>query len=67
METLEEAVLAVAEHDVADSEEAAEHHVHSEDARKQPVKVACGGACDGLALGPGRGGEQQFLHDVALG
>ena len=42
VQALEEAALAVAHHHVADPEQAAEHHVHAEDAGEQPVDIAHG-------------------------
>ncbi len=67
MQALEEAVLAVPQHDVAHPEQAAEHHVHAEDPGKQPVDVARRGAGHRLAGRAGRRCEQQLLDDVALG
>ncbi len=63
----QEAALAIAHDDVADAEQAAEHHVHAEDAREQPVHVAHGGAAHRLARrAAGRGLEQELLGEVAF-
>jgi len=67
VQPLEEAALAIAQNDVADAEEAAEHHVHSQNAREQPVDVANGGTRDRLPEGTGSDGQQQLLDDVAPG
>src|SRR5215467_4537059 len=67
MQPLEEAALAVAQYHISDTEQAAEHHVHAENARKQPVDIAQRRTAHRLAAGAGLRGEQQLLNDVALG
>ena len=59
--------LAVPQHHVADAEQAAEHHVHAENAREEPVDVTQRGAGHRLAARARLGSEQQLLEDVTLG
>src|SRR6185437_13721860 len=67
VQALEKAALAVSQHDVAHPEEAAEHHVHGEDAGEEPIDIRDGLTGHRLAPGIAVLRDEKLLHDVALG